>query len=179
MKYLHTKLRGQVNRFQHENYRLGRANHLLEQRLKGLRELERELKIVSRKQGQQGLSVLMEQLEEYRIIQSEIEQSLQAKIIQTMLDVVIRVDNDYDFVIDKEEVDGLLLRLQSMEGVNFSEANFCKAIAKAGFNVEDVANGGFDLEAVMAVTKNLLDDQVPRDENIFEIKTDHLLPRRS
>jgi hypothetical protein len=176
MRYLQTRLRAKVNSFQHDNYRLGRANQLLERRLKRLRKLERELKVVSGKQGQ-SFSVLMEQLGEYRAIQSEIEESLQAKIIQTMLDEVIRADNDHGF--DKEEVDGLLLRLQSMEGVNFSEANFYKVITKAGFgNVEDAtSNGGFDLlEVVMEVIKNLLDDRVRADDNIFELQTEHLLP---
>lgn len=133
---------------------------------------------LSKLQGQ-SVDTLLKQIDEYRIIQAKVQQSLESQIIQNLIDVVIRSDNDQDFIIDKNEVDGLLSRLKSIEGVNFSEANFAKAIAKAGFDVQAVMEkrGGFDLTAVIAVVKNLLDDRVPAKENIFQIDVQRLLPR--
>ena len=92
--------------------------------------------------------------------------------------VVIQADNDRDFMIDKDKIDNLLMQLKSIEGVDFSESNFCRAIAKAGYDVDKLLEGdkGLDLEIVLAVTKNLMDDWVPHCNSIFYIEPQKLLP---
>ena len=177
MKVLQAKLRAEVNTFQAHNASLQKENETLAQSAKRLKELEKDLNTLTSVQGQ-NLNVMLKQIEEYKIIQDQIQESLQAKVIQNLITVVIRSDDDQDFVIDKNEVDGLLTKLKTIDGVNFSESNFKKAIAHAGYNVNDVLEqrGGFRLEAVLDVVKNLLDDKVPKEQNIFTLEPEQLLP---
>ena len=143
-----------------------------------LQQVEANLAELSKVQGQ-SIDTFMAQMEQYRKLQSRIQESLQAKVIQNLIEVVIISDNDKDFIMDKNEVDGLLHRLKSIEGVDFSERNFKRAIEKAGYSFDTVMQekGGFDLTAVICVVKNLLDDKVPEQDNIFQIDTQKLLPR--
>jgi hypothetical protein len=177
MKYLQQKLRNQVNAFQMENTRLVMENHKLAQCAKRLKEVEHDLRQLAQWEGK-NVQTLMEQVEEYRRIQQNVAISLKAKVIQNLMEVVIRSDDDDDFIIDKNEVDGLLTRLKHMDGVDFSEANFHKAISKAGYNVEEVLSeqGGFDLKAVMNVVRNLLDDKA--EDKVFVVHTNELLSPR-
>lgn len=89
----------------------------------------------------------------------------------------MRSDNDRDFVIDPEEVDALTVRLKNIDGVDFSEANFHKALKKAGYDpaTVDVKQGGYSVQAVIEVIKNLLDDDVADEDNIFIIKPEKLI----
>ena len=176
MQQLQQQLRDQVNRFQLENNQLKFENQRLAQCAKRLNEVEQDLRHVAQLEGK-NIQTLMEQVEEYRHIQKEIETSLQAKIIQNLMEVVIRSDDDDDFIIDKNEVDGLMTRLKSINGVNFSEDNFKQAIVNAGFNAKDVLEeqGGFDLKVVMKIIQNLLDDR--QDQKVFVLTTSVLLPK--
>lgn len=176
MQQLQQQLRDQVNRFQLENNQLKFENQRLAQSAKRLNEVEQDLRHVAQLEGK-NIQTLMEQVEEYRHIQKEIETSLQAKIIQNLMEVVIRSDDDDDFIIDKNEVDGLMTRLKSINGVNFSEDNFKQAIVNAGFNAKDVLEeqGGFDLKVVMKIIQNLLDDR--QDQKVFVLTTSVLLPK--
>ena len=56
------------------------------------------------------------------------QESLEAKIMQNLISVIMTSDNDKDFLIDPEEVDALMLRLKKIDGVDFSEENFVKAV---------------------------------------------------
>lgn len=176
MQQLQQQLRDQVNCFQQENKTLKSENQQLAQCAKRLNEVEEDLRQVAQLEGK-NIQTLMEQVEEYRQIQSEIETSLQAKIIQNLMEVVIRSDDDDDFIIDKNEVDGLMTRLKSISGVDFSEDNFKQAIANAGFNTNTVLEeqGGFDLKVVMKIIQNLLDDR--QDQKVFTLTTSALLPK--
>lgn len=144
--------------------------------LDSLQQVEANLKEISKVQGQ-SVDTLMKQMEEYRKIQQKVQESLEAKIIQNLIDVVIRSDNDQDCIIGADEIDGLFRRLEAIQGVDFSPQNFQRAIERAGYRYQDIQQGGINLSAVIAVVKNLLDDTVPQNENIFTIDPQRLLPR--
>ena len=111
------------------------------------------------------------------LAQYYVKENLEAKVIQNLISVVMRSDNDKDFVIDPEEVDALILRLKNIDGVDFSEENFQKALEKAGYDPTkvDVKKGGYSIQAVIEVIKNLMDDEVPAEDNIFTIQPEKLL----
>ena len=92
--------------------------------------------------------------------------------MQNLISVVLTSDKDSDFVIDPEEIDHLKLRLKAIDGVDFSEENFKKALKMSGYDPDsvDVQKGGYNIKAVLDVMKNLLDDDVPEEDNIFTIK---------
>lgn len=94
---------------------------------------------------------------------------------------MLKSDQDADFIIDPEEIAGLKLRLDTIDGVDFSEENFNKALQRSGYdpNSVDVKAGGFNIKVVLDVMKNLLDDDVPEEDNIFTIKPDKLIAAQS
>lgn len=78
---------------------------------------------------------LVQQVNEYQRIQQNIKTDLRSKIQQTLLNVMMKSDQDEDFEIDPEEIDRLVLRLKNIPGVKFDEAKFRKAIARDGGDI--------------------------------------------
>lgn len=91
--------------------------------------------------------------------------------MQNIISVVFSADSDGDFKINPHEVDTLKLRLKTIDGVDFSEENFEKAMKKA-------SSDGHDIQALLEVMKNLYDDEVPAEDNIFTIKTEEVMEKK-
>ena len=66
----------------------------------------------------------------YKLIQQRAKEDLKTKLKQTLLSVVMRSDVDQDYQIDPEEVDVLVLRLNSIPNVQFNEAVFFRKAIK-------------------------------------------------
>ena len=54
---------------------------------------------------------------------------------------------------------------------------FNKALQRSGYDPSnvDVKAGGFNIKVVLDVMKNLLDDDVPEEDNIFTIDPDRVI----
>ena len=143
-----------------------------------LKETEAKLEEISILQGV-SVDTLVAQVKEFKEVQADMKESLQTKVLQNLIGVVITADKDKDFVIDPEEVDGLVVRLKSMDGVDFSEENFNKAVTKSGYDPSDATKGGYSINVVIEVMRNLLDDDVPDEDNIFTLKTDTIIAGKS
>jgi len=167
------KLRHQVNELSRQNAILAGQVDQLETVQQRLAETESKLRQLSVLHGQ-SVDVLVAQVQEFRKIQAKMEDNLQAKVIQNLISVVLTADLDQDFLIDPEEIDHLEFRLKCIDGVDFSETNFRKALAESGPNTINVREGGFSIKAVLAVIKNLMDESVPEDENIFNLHPEKL-----
>lgn len=178
MRQLQNQLRDEVNRLTSEKEKLKKENDRLDASAKRLEKVEGTLEELSKVQGQ-NVDILIKQVEEYKKVQAQMKKNLEAEVIQNLISVIIRSDDDEDFILDPEEVDGLIMRLKSIDGVDFSEANFKRAVEKAGIKYEEDIHkrGGFNLKVVMEVVKNLLDDKVPEKDNIFTIKTEKALSK--
>eukprot|EP00545_Synedropsis_sp_CCMP1620_P010267 CAMPEP_0119006156 /NCGR_PEP_ID=MMETSP1176-20130426/2142_1 /TAXON_ID=265551 /ORGANISM="Synedropsis recta cf, Strain CCMP1620" /LENGTH=187 /DNA_ID=CAMNT_0006958045 /DNA_START=73 /DNA_END=636 /DNA_ORIENTATION=+ len=165
------EMREEVNKLSEENDRLKFQNGELEKNTKKLQEVEKKLADISVLQGQ-SVDELVEQVREYREISEKVEENVKSQIVQNLISVIFTADQDRDFIIDPEEVDGLKQRLTSIEGVDFSEENFNKALVKAGFDPTqiDVKKGGYSIQAVIEVLRNLMDKDVADKDNIFTIQ---------
>lgn len=173
------ELRAEVNKVQRANKELRGENDRLQENTTKLREVENELEELSILQGQ-SVDVLLKQVREFKEIQENVKEHLEAKVIQNLISVVMHSDDDKDFVIDPEEIDGLILRLKAIDGVDFSEENFAKALRRSGYDPGsvNVKEGGYNIKVVLEVMKNLVDDDVPEKDCIFSIKTDRVLGGR-
>mmetsp|Transcript_20921 Transcript_20921/g.27503 ORF Transcript_20921/g.27503 Transcript_20921/m.27503 type:complete len:184 (-) Transcript_20921:132-683(-) len=164
------EVRKEVNRLEEENDKLKVQNKRLEENTKKLKEVEGKLEEISILQGQ-NVDVLVEQVREFKSIQERVKENLEAKVMQNLISVVFSADSDGDFKIDPEEVEGLKLRLKTIEGVDFSEDNFEKALKSA-------SKDGYDIQALLDVMKNLFDEEVADEDNIFTIKTETILEKK-
>jgi uncharacterized membrane protein required for colicin V production len=85
--------------------------------------------------------------------------------------VVVQADADRDFCIGKSEMEVLILRLKMIQGIEFDEANFRKAVSMD-------AEGIIHLSEIMKVLRNLMDDSVAEEDNIFHLKPETLLEKK-
>ena len=158
------EMREEVNRFAAENEKLKKHNDELEENTKKLQVVEKQLEDLAVLQGE-SVDELSKQVREYREIQEKIEGNVKKQIIQNLISVIFTADNDRDFLIDDTEIDGLKYRLGAIEGADFSEENFSKALIKA-----DCDKGTCSIQVVIEVLRNLNDQDCPEEESIFMIK---------
>lgn len=170
------RLRSEVNELSRQNAQLSHQVEQLDSVQQKLEATEAQLRELSVLQDQ-SVDEMAAQVREFREIQQQMDDHLRAKVMQNLISVVLTADFDNDFVIDPEEIDHLELRLKTMDGVDFSPANFRKALVQSGYDPDqiDVRRGGFGVQAVLAVIRNLMDDSVPEQDNIFTIHAENLL----
>ena len=87
-------------------------------------------------------------MNEYSHIQAAIRDDLRTKIVQTLVSVFLKSDQDDNFIIDPEEVDRMVLRLKNIPSVEFHEEKFRRVLQKEGGDignfVERHLNGDVD-----------------------------------
>jgi len=76
-----------------------------------------------------------------------------------IISLVVQADWDQDFSLNKNEMEMLVMRLNGLSGVEFVEENFRKRVTAP-----------MTLEATMAILRNLTDDTVSDEDNIFRMK---------
>lgn len=157
LKETHEAIAREVNRLGAENERLGDTVEELGSTVDKLEDSENALDVITQTQGQ-SVDAFAEQVAENREILEIMQKNLKANVLQNLLSVIIRSDADGNMNIDDTEIDPLVSRIKSINGVNLNEQLFRNAIVK---------NGG-SLQAVMDVVKNLLSDN--GDSEMFQME---------
>jgi hypothetical protein len=124
-----------------------------------LEDVEQALDAITQMQGQ-SIEAFEEQVNDNRNILSKMQSNLKANVLQNLLQVVIRSDNDDNMTIEEHEVSGLINRIKGINGVEVNESLFRDAITKSGGS----------LQCVMDIIRNLMDDDIPKENEIFIIK---------
>lgn len=126
-----------------------------------LEDVEQALDVITQTQGQ-SVAAFAEQVKENRNILGQMQKNLRANVLQNLLQVVIRSDQDDNMTIEEDEIDDLIQRIQKINGVEVREEKFKAAI---------MGSGG-SLSSVMDIIKNLMADDVSDEDDIFIIKED-------
>jgi len=158
LKETHEAFQLEVNTLKQENERLKKNVEELGDTVNRLEDVEEALDVITQTQGQ-SVEAFAQQVEENRDILKQMQKNLKANVLQNLLSVVIRSDTDGDMRIDESEMGELIERMNSVNGVELHEDRFRKAIMDAGGSIK----------AVMDVVKNLLSDNVSKDDEIFTI----------
>ena len=85
------------------------------------------------------------------------------KVMAKIVGVVVQQDYNGDFSLNKNEMEMLIMRLKAINGIEFNEEHF-RANVKTPMTLGDT----------LKVLKNLTDDSVPAEDNIFTIHSDKL-----
>ena len=101
-------------------------------------------------------------MKENRDILGQMQKNLRANVLQNLLQVVIRSDQDDNMTIEADEIDDLINRIKKINGVEVREEKFKDRI---------ISSGG-SLSSVMDIIKNLMADDVSKEDEIFIIKED-------
>mmetsp|Transcript_1197 Transcript_1197/g.2581 ORF Transcript_1197/g.2581 Transcript_1197/m.2581 type:complete len:247 (+) Transcript_1197:241-981(+) len=159
LKETHEAVRRNVDRLAGENVRLNETVGKLSDTMDGLEDVEQALDVITQTQGQ-SVAAFAEQVKENRDILGEMQKNLRANVLQNLLQVVIRSDQDDNMQIEEDEIDPLIQRIRKINGVDVMEDRFKDLI---------ISSGG-SLSSVMDIIKNLMADDVPGGEEIFIMK---------
>jgi hypothetical protein len=147
----------EVDRLKLENDRLGKNIDELGNVIDDLQDVEEALEVISKMQGQ-SVGELEKQVQENKEILSKMKQGTKGRVIQNLISIIYRGDENADDMICEDEATSVIQGLSKIGGLMIHEDRLREAIT------------GKSIEAVIDVVKNLLSDDVPEDEKIFEIK---------
>ena len=148
-------VRVEVNRLQESNERLTKNISELSNTVDRLEEVENALGVIMQQQGQ-SVSVFAEQVEKNRSLLKQMQGNSKNTIVQNLLSVVFASDTNKDQIVDDEEVEQLIDRLQKIGGIEVHDDRFRAAFAGGSFT------------SLMNVVSNLLKEDVPDGERIFD-----------
>uniref|UniRef100_A0A6V2CCS8 EF-hand domain-containing protein n=2 Tax=Ditylum brightwellii TaxID=49249 RepID=A0A6V2CCS8_9STRA len=151
------EIRQEVNRMMTENDKLTRNNDELEVQANRVKDMESSLNGILSSQGK-NVTAFVSLVKENRVILDEMKQALKAQVSQDLLQLIFAADRDEDFVIDPEEVRGLLFRLRAFDGLDVNEEHFRSLLEKKGNSIS----------AVVGLVTDLLDDE-PNDDTVFTV----------
>lgn len=97
-------------------------------------------------------------------IQVQIKKNLEKQVLSSLVSIVVNADSDRDFTLNDFELNMLIIRLKGVNGVAFDEDNFRKLIPEAPV----------PLDKIMTVVRNLLNNDIPEEDNVFHLKPDQM-----
>lgn len=162
----HNALRQKCNVFAGENNKLHSTITGMEGQMERLSDVEEGLSKIANQSGTQ-VNRLVEIVKENGELQIKVKKALERQVMQGIVDAVVTSDKDGNFTLSPKETEMLKLRLKNIDGINLNEQNFNKMIAsdENELTVPDVMN----------MVRNLLDDDIPRDRNVFTLDPESLL----
>ena len=159
-----------------------------------LKVMEKTLSTVQNMQGD-CLKQLEEQLEMQRKIAAMTHDTVENQIISNLFEIALNCDIDGDMKLSQEEVDKLIHKIETINGVDIKEEKIRNLITTHGSDIMGkkmttthffflfvyvfciVTSSylilslfdNFLLKALMEVTKNLLKHDIPDDDKLFVI----------
>lgn len=137
----------ELNNLSYENERLGTESEKLEKSVENLQSLKvvfeeiREMENVS-------LESLEEQLKESEQILDKMEINKLDVVLSNIFDVVVASDKNADNLLQDDEIESLIKKIEGINNVEINDAVAKKLIIESGRGTD----------AVMELLKNLLDD---------------------
>lgn len=86
--------------------------------------------------------------------------------------VIMRADRNQDFTIGPNELNVIIFSLKNIDGIEFNEKLFRELLEAHGDKYGE--EGTYKIDGAMRVIRNLLDDDVPEEYNVFNIRTEQL-----
>merc|ERR1711862_1047356 len=158
LKETHEAVTREVDRLQSENMRLNETVGKLSGTIDGLEDTEEALDVITQTQGQ-SVETFAEQVKENRDILNQFQKNLRTNILQNLLQVVIRSDQDDNMQIEEDEIDDLINRIKKINGVEVREERFKEAIRRSKGSL-----------SAMDIIKNLMAEDSGEDE-VFTLRT--------
>lgn len=149
-------IQAEVNKLKAENGRLTQNIDELGSTIDDLQDVEQALDVISKTQGQ-SVTALQKQVEDNKEILSKMKKSTKGRVIQNLISIIYRGDENLDDMISDEEATKVINGLSKIGGLTVHEERLREAIT------------GKSIEAVIDVVKNLLSDDIPEGDRIFEV----------
>lgn len=131
-----------------------------------LSEVEEGLSKIADKSNTQ-VNRLVEIVKEMGELQLRVKTVLERQVMQQIVDAVVTSDKDGNFTLTPQETEMLKLRLKNIGGVVLNQENFDNMIASD--------ENELTVSDVMHMVRNLLDDNVPQEKNVFVLDPESLV----
>jgi len=160
LRRVQNRIRKEVNRLQEENSKIHENVDDLTDTVARVAAVEKELRSIAGEQGQ-SVEEFCGLLREHEQINKEIRRHIQIQVLQQLMDEVMKADRDGDDNLSDGEIRKLKWYMKSMKSVTFHEDRFDAILMKTR-----------SMKSLMQVVRNLLDDDVPESEKVFELNVD-------
>jgi len=129
----------EVNTLHRENVRLDLDVERLRDSVERLSDVENALEVISKAQNE-SVDSFETQVQHNKDILASMEKNLKASVLQNLLSVVMGSDTDGNNTIDGNEVDGLIRRLRTINGVSVNEINLKRSLEENNGSVDSIIN---------------------------------------
>eukprot|EP00934_Nitzschia_sp_Nitz4_P000332 Nitzschia sp. Nitz4//scaffold29_size155292//40040//40810//NITZ4_002645-RA/size155292-processed-gene-0.9-mRNA-1//1//CDS//3329546409//332//frame0 len=146
----------EVERLESENNRLTQSIDELGNTIDDLQDVEEALDVITKTQGQ-SVNALLKQVEENKEILSKMKKSTKGQVIQNLISIIYRGDEDANDIISDEEATKVIAGLKRIGGLKIHEDRLRNAMS------------GKSIDAIIEVVKNLIGSDVPESDRIFEV----------
>jgi len=160
-------LRAGVNEFMEQNNILSRNVTRLSNSVDELEQVESELGKLA---NTDNVDRLVEVVTETKKNNAEMKKIMEASVVQQLITTVIRTDRDLDLKIGPIELKRLMARLDTTAGFDFHSDRF---VALLGDTDQPV-----DISKIMMVIRNLKDDSLSDEDNVFVMHPEQLLDKK-
>jgi hypothetical protein len=167
----HNALKSKVEQFHDENRRLKTSIDTLAVQTLQLKQVETKLDQIATASGQKT-DALVAIVQENGRLQREILQKLQSEVTMQIMTAILTTDRDQNFILSAGEVNQLVMRLQSIPGVEFHENAFRNRIGS------DTGGDGVTLADVCAIVHSYLTDDVLTDSTSKSDNADRIFSFR-
>lgn len=163
MESLQNTLREKANLLAAERIKLTERIVGLEKNVNRLKNVEKDFGELCVK-SKTNANVLISLVKETTKIQNDMEQILKEKLVQDVLQNIIRTDTSGDFVIGDNEMEILIMRMSMQPGIEFQQERFRKKLAMTNDR---------SIKTIMKMFRNLLDGNPDDDDQLFSFDMKH------
>ena len=123
------ELRHKVNDFADENNQLTSTVTKLEEELVPLKETEAKLEQIATKNGG-TVQKMKELLKTNKATLDKMRQSIEADVLNSMMDIVLKADRNEDGILSKSEISALTLRLKMLPTIELNEGMYASCVCE-------------------------------------------------
>ncbi|CAJ1953501.1 unnamed protein product [Cylindrotheca closterium] len=152
------RVREEVDTLNRENRKLQENVEQLGTSVKNLKVQKEKLDIINSTQVT-SLDALENQLEESKEILNKMKQNVQGEILGNLFDVLLVADLNGDDVLNDEEIQELIVKMERLNGVDFNDQMVKQTII----------DNGRSIDAIMELVQNLMSKDVEERNKYFHI----------
>uniref|UniRef100_A0A7S0CC47 Uncharacterized protein n=2 Tax=Proboscia inermis TaxID=420281 RepID=A0A7S0CC47_9STRA len=165
MKTLINKLRKSANNLITQNDVLHREVGKVKEEVDKLESCESALSDIAATQSQ-DVRFFIDLVKGNKETLASMKESLQASIMADVMEMVLVSDRNGDFKLDANEVDHLILRMNSFEGLEFDDKEFRKVIQTKEL----------DIQFIILLVKDMIDDS--NENKILKVNAEKFVRKK-
>mmetsp|Transcript_24347 Transcript_24347/g.37032 ORF Transcript_24347/g.37032 Transcript_24347/m.37032 type:complete len:263 (+) Transcript_24347:53-841(+) len=139
LRQIQNELRDEVNRLTSENNELEGHTDRLQEQADRTKRAEANLHEIATSQGS-NVKALISLVKENGELQTEMKKVLQQQVVEKVMEIIVQSDMNQDFHLEDREIDMVLLRIRSVQGIENLDEDKMKNLLKENRGLEGLMN---------------------------------------